>query len=75
MAGSQRSVEERNNEWSDQIDGLFEEQRRYRIGCRKCFRKMSNSVDVDQMGDCSTKQEQNDRNLFAILKQEMREDD
>jgi len=34
MAGSQRSVEERNDERRNHSDDLFEDRRRYRIGCR-----------------------------------------
>jgi len=45
MAGSQRSVEERNDKWHNHIDDLLENGGQYRIGCRKIVRKLSNGVD------------------------------
>jgi len=45
MAGSQRSVEERNDKRRNQIDDPLEDWLRYRIGCRKFIRKSSNGVD------------------------------
>jgi len=45
MAGSQRSVEERNDKRRNHIDDLLEDRRQYRIGCRNFVRKSSNCVD------------------------------